>query len=178
MSKTLSSPPFVASTMPLAPLQRNRAARPLPHRRQLLIVDDNAFFCTATAALLDHEPDLLVSGTAASGAALDVQLARRTPDLMVMDLFLGPESGLSLAVALRRRGVATPFFFTSSLATPPLATLRAIGRCAFWRKGGDEVGFLRGVRQLLARCQPEGSSTPVTPRSPRRQRARQLCAAQ
>lgn len=137
-----------------------QASRRSPRRRRLLIVDDNDFIRSSLAALLDHEPDLLVCGTAASGSALDQSIADCHPDLLVIDLLLGAENGLDLARSLRQRGIDTPFCFTSSLSTPAAGVLHQIGRCSFWRKGGHYDVLLNRIREMLTRYSPGARRAP------------------
>jgi chemotaxis response regulator CheB len=128
------------------------------HRHQLLIVDDNPFFSACLSSLINAEPDLAVCGHANSGAALDMSLMVCAPDLILLDLGLGTESGLGIARGLRRRDVTTPLMFISSLGTPPAATLRRIGRCTFWKKGDGDDGFLRLIRKVLSEFAVRGST--------------------
>jgi DNA-binding NarL/FixJ family response regulator len=119
-------------------------------RYKLMIVDDNPFFSACLSSLVNAEPDMVVCGDASSAASLDEALKVCSPDVILMDLGLGPESGLGIARRLRRQDVATPFVFISSLSAPPSATLRRIGHCAFWKKGDADDGILRTIRKVLA----------------------------
>jgi chemotaxis response regulator CheB len=119
-------------------------------RHKLLIVDDNPFFSACLMSLINAEPDMVVCGDATSGATLDSTLAVCSPDVILMDLGLGPESGLGIARKLRQDDVTTPFIFISSLGTPPAATLRKIGRCAFLKKGDVDSGILRLIRKVIS----------------------------
>jgi chemotaxis response regulator CheB len=121
-----------------------------PRRRKLVIVDDNPFFSACLSSLIDAERDLVVCGDARSSATLNRTLKGCSPDMIVLDLGLGPESGVGIARALRRRGNRTPVVFVSSLGAPSAATLKQIGRCAFWKKGGDDDGLLRLIRRTLS----------------------------
>jgi DNA-binding NarL/FixJ family response regulator len=125
-------------------------------RYKLLIVDDNPFFSACLASLVNAEPDMVVCGDAYSGASLDKSLKECSPDVILMDLGLGPESGLGIARRLRREDVATPFVFISSLSAPPAATLRRIGHCAFWKKGDADDGILRTIRKVIADSAVQG----------------------
>ena len=127
-----------------------------PHK--LLIVDDNPFFSACLASLVNAEPDMVVCGDAYSGASLDKSLEECSPDVILMDLGLGSESGLGIARRLRRKDVATPFVFISSLGAPPAATLRRIGHCAFWKKGDSDDGILRTIRKVLADSAVQGEA--------------------
>jgi DNA-binding NarL/FixJ family response regulator len=68
---------------------------------KVLIVDDNAGFIAAATTLLEGE-GLEVVGTASTTAqALDCA-ARLRPDIVLLDLGLGTESGIDAAHALAR----------------------------------------------------------------------------
>jgi DNA-binding NarL/FixJ family response regulator len=65
-----------------------------------LIVDDNALFREEARGLLE-EQGIDVVGAAESGAQALRQVARLTPDVALVDIDLGEESGLDLAHPLR-----------------------------------------------------------------------------
>jgi two-component system, NarL family, nitrate/nitrite response regulator NarL len=68
-------------------------------RLRLLIVDDNAHFIQAARALLQRQGADVV-GVASDGAEA-VRLARELqPDCVLVDIELGPESGVDLATRL------------------------------------------------------------------------------
>jgi DNA-binding NarL/FixJ family response regulator len=64
-----------------------------------LLVDDNESFLTAASGLLEDE-GLTVVGTASDGAQARALAARLDPDVILIDIFLGEESGFDLARAL------------------------------------------------------------------------------
>ena len=68
-----------------------------------LIVDDNPRFLRAARALLERD-GLTVSGVASTSAAALQQAATLRPDVVLVDVALGDESGFELA----RRLVANP----------------------------------------------------------------------
>lgn len=132
------------------PKDSNPQVRMPLHPHKLLIVDDNPFFSACLCSLINAEPDMVVCGDAHSSASLEETLKACSPDVIILDLGLGPESGLGIARKLRRRDVTTPFIFISSLGAPSPATLRRIGRCTFWKKGDGDDGFLRLIRKFVA----------------------------
>ena len=68
---------------------------------RVLLVDDQALFRGALAAVLDAEPDFTVVGEAADGhSGLDLALAVR-PDLVLMDVEMPGMDGVSLARRVR-----------------------------------------------------------------------------
>jgi DNA-binding NarL/FixJ family response regulator len=91
--------------MPTISLERT------PEKTKILIVDDHPLMRRGLTALIDSEPDLVVCAEAGNRqAALDA-VARRPPDIAIVDLSLeGGEDGLDLVKALKIR-------------SPPIAAL-------------------------------------------------------
>jgi two-component system nitrate/nitrite response regulator NarL len=73
-------------------------------RLRCLIVDDNASFLKAAAALLERE-GVAVVGSASNGADALAQARELRPDIVLLDIALGEESGLDVA---RRLVAADP----------------------------------------------------------------------
>jgi DNA-binding NarL/FixJ family response regulator len=71
-------------------------------RPRCLIVDDNESFLEIAAASLAGD-DLDVVGTAATSAEALRQVAEQQPDVVLVDINLGEESGLELARILVER---------------------------------------------------------------------------
>jgi DNA-binding NarL/FixJ family response regulator len=71
-------------------------------RPRCLIVDDNGSFLEIAAASLAGD-DLDVVGTAATSAEALRQVAEQRPDVVLVDINLGEESGLELARILVER---------------------------------------------------------------------------
>ena len=149
-------PGMIASSYALG----RRPPSPPAAKRRLLIVDDNWFFAACLRTVIDQEADLVVCDTARSSARLPEAIRHYAPDLLLIDLTLGNDSGLQLADTLRRSGVATPILLISSLVTPARRELERIGRCAFWPKG-EAHGFLRRVRRLLDGSAPGPVAAPL-----------------
>ena len=68
-----------------------------------LIVDDNASFLEAARILLERE-GLSVAGVASTGADALRQVEAVHPDVVLVDIFLGDESGLDLTTRLVQDG--------------------------------------------------------------------------
>jgi two-component system, NarL family, nitrate/nitrite response regulator NarL len=66
-----------------------------------LIVDDNAGFRDAARSLLEREA-IEVVGVASNSAEARAHVAELRPDVVLVDIDLGPESGLELTHALAR----------------------------------------------------------------------------
>ncbi len=106
---------MVACEFPLSsspPRERRHAGNPLERtlgKKAIIIADDHPLMRRGLTALIDSEPDLVVSGEAgACGTALQA-IARRPPDLAIIDLSLeGGEDGLDLVKALKIRSPPIP----------------------------------------------------------------------
>jgi DNA-binding NarL/FixJ family response regulator len=85
---------------------RTRAATLGDVPLRCLIVDDNASFRTAATALLERE-GLTVVGTAANGAEALAEAQALRPDVVLLDIALGSESGFDVARRLAEAGTAT-----------------------------------------------------------------------
>jgi DNA-binding NarL/FixJ family response regulator len=72
-----------------------------PAKRRVLVVDDHRIFAELLVSALTREPDFACVGIASTAAsAVDLAL-RETPDLVVMDIRLGQDSGLAVARRIR-----------------------------------------------------------------------------
>jgi DNA-binding NarL/FixJ family response regulator len=82
---------------------------------RVLLVDDSLAFLTAAQALLSQQ-GLLVVGTARTSEQAMTLVERVRPDVAVVDLHLGEESGLDLADQLAAVGGSPVVILTSSRA--------------------------------------------------------------
>lgn len=96
-----------------------------------LIVDDNESFLEAARSRLDQD-GLRVDGLAATSADALTKAAASHPDVVLVDIFLGSESGLELARRLVAEGHAV--ILISTYAEADVAELIA---------GIPSVGFLQ-----------------------------------
>ncbi len=69
--------------------------------RTILIVDDHRAFADALAISLRGLPDMAVVGTATTAESAVAEAARLRPDLIVLDIRLGADDGLSVARRIR-----------------------------------------------------------------------------
>src|SRR5947207_11045697 len=60
---------------------------------RILLVDDHQIFLTGLRLLIEKEPDMIVVGTAGNGAET-LALMQEHPDIVLLDLDLGNESGI------------------------------------------------------------------------------------
>jgi DNA-binding NarL/FixJ family response regulator len=122
-------------------------------RLRCLIVDDNESFLEIAAASLAAN-DLEVLGTATTSAEALRQVAEQRPDVVLVDINLGEESGLELARKLVER-------FPQLASGVVLISTRAEQDLAGLIKASPAAGFLpktqlsaRAVRELVASRSP------------------------
>jgi DNA-binding NarL/FixJ family response regulator len=80
-----------------------------------LIVDDNALFLEAASRLLERQ-GLTIAGVASSVAEALAKVQEFAPDVVLVDIGLGSESGLDLARRLSDSGSAVVLISTRSEA--------------------------------------------------------------
>jgi two-component system response regulator DevR len=101
--------------------------RPLQtHPMDLVIVDDHPAVRAGLRGLVDDEPDLFVTATAASAREGFEAIADNRPQVALIDLNLPDDDGLSLC--LRTRALTAPprVVIYSAFANPALAVKAAI----------------------------------------------------
>jgi DNA-binding NarL/FixJ family response regulator len=141
---------------------------------RVLIVDDHHTFAELLAIALETEPGFECVGTAdGAAAALEVALATR-PDIVVMDIELGADSGLAAARRIRDVLPDTVVVVVSAHCDPSwVAKAAQAGASAFAAKSGslsEMVAVLRSARNgsmlvaptLFAQV-PQPSSRPGEP---------------
>jgi DNA-binding NarL/FixJ family response regulator len=124
-----------------------------PMRLRCLIVDDNESFLDIAAASLAGD-DLEVLGTATTSAEALRRVAEQRPDVVLVDINLGEESGFELARMLVER-------FPRLAPGVVLISTRAEQDLAGLIKASPAAGFLpktqlsaRAVRELVASRSP------------------------
>ena len=153
---------------------------------RVLIVDDHALFAEAFAARLGAEPDLEVLPIARDIRRAAVLVATEAPQVVVLDLVLGEESGLDALDLLRQRYPDVRVVILSAITDiePMVTALRrgAVGwlpktessdmvaqviRSVAGRGGWVPPAVLGDVlRRLLTADEPDGGTllTELTPR--------------
>jgi CheY-like chemotaxis protein len=112
-----------------------------------LIVDDNASFLEAARILLERE-GLSVAGVASTGADALRQVEALHPDVVLVDIFLGEESGLDLTKRLVQDGVAreAPVILISTHSQADLEDLITASPAAgFVPKAELSASAIRGI---------------------------------
>jgi len=88
-------------------------------RPRVLVADDYPDLLVAFQRLL--EPSCEVVGCVADGDALVESLARLRPDVVVVDLFIPPGSGLELCRHIKRTAPETVVIIVSASTDPSIA---------------------------------------------------------
>jgi DNA-binding NarL/FixJ family response regulator len=101
---------------------------------RLLIVDDNASFLVAARTLLERQGPT-IAGVASTGAEELAEAKRLRPDVVLVDISLGDQSGLDLARSLVGNDPA-------EAAAVILISTRASGDVVDLIAGCPAVGFL------------------------------------
>jgi DNA-binding NarL/FixJ family response regulator len=76
--------------------------------KRILVVDDHAFVRRAVRRMLEGDPDLVVCAEAETADQALQATRRHHPDLILLDLALRGEDGLSLVRSLRARNLDLP----------------------------------------------------------------------
>jgi DNA-binding NarL/FixJ family response regulator len=139
-------------------LQR-RKVNPSSSKRRILIIDDHDFFAACLRAMLDNESDLVVCDIMTNSQDLRERIERLKPDLLVVDLSLGAESGLEIGQRLRTMQISTPILFVSSMTAPTQDQLAAVPHAAFIAKTKTPGEFLTALRTILAPPATKASMT-------------------
>jgi DNA-binding NarL/FixJ family response regulator len=126
-----------------------------------LIVDDSPPFLAAARSLLERQ-GITVVGVASTGAEALQRVAELRPDVVLLDINLGRESGLALARLLHRNGetASPPVILVSTHPEEDYADLIA---------DSPAIGFLpkiglsaTAIRDLLGGPAAGSSSDPVS----------------
>jgi DNA-binding NarL/FixJ family response regulator len=121
------------------------------NRKRVVIVDDHPLFRERLAQLINHEPDMEVTGEADT-AKDAIQLIRNTsPDLAIIDITLKESSGLELVKSIKALSIGVPVLVLS-MHEESLYAERALraGATGYITKhqAADEV--LAAIRRVLA----------------------------
>ncbi|MEA2655239.1 MAG: hypothetical protein QOI23_604, partial [Chloroflexota bacterium] len=82
-------------------------------RTKILIVDDHRIVADALAALLNQEPDMIVTGSAGSVEESAVLAAELCPDVLIVDFRLSDGTGSDAVLAMRAVGCEAKVIFLS-----------------------------------------------------------------
>ena len=129
---------------------RERTADP-PAPVRIVIVDDHRAFADLLSFALSAEPDLLCVGTAVSAAEGVAMVADLKPDLIVMDIEMPRQDGLSATRRIREVSPATVIVVVTAHRDPEwVVRATQSGASAFVPKNGsltEMLDVLRRARQ-------------------------------
>ncbi len=122
--------------------------------RKVAIADDSPAFLAAAANYVASLPGFMLAGIASTAPQTLALVEAATPDVLLLDLGLGPKRGLELVQRVKA-APAAPAVVALALFDTPEALAAAK------RAGADElVGkerFIAGLSQALARLFPSAS---------------------
>jgi len=123
--------------------------RPAFAETRVLIVDDHPFMRRGLAQTINDQAGMEVCGEAGSVAEALQMMETCRPDLAVVDISLGAESGLELIQALRTRWPATKVL-VSSMHDETLFAERALraGALGFVNKGEPPDVFVAALQRV------------------------------
>jgi DNA-binding NarL/FixJ family response regulator len=89
------------------------ARKPSKERAQIFVVDDHAVVRKGLTHLINHEPDLEVSGEAAEASGALKLITAQQPALAIVDISLERRDGIELVKELRRFAPRVPILVLS-----------------------------------------------------------------
>lgn len=113
------------------------------------ICDDHAMVRDALAGVLGLYPDMNVVGVAESRASLHDVIERSHPEVAVIDIRLGEESGIEAARELRDSSPDTKVIMLTSFSDDGyLVEAHELGASAFLLKSGTPDELVEAVRSV------------------------------
>jgi DNA-binding NarL/FixJ family response regulator len=115
--------------------------------RRVLVVDDHSIFAELLAVALQGEPDFEAVGVATDTASALQMAEQLAPDVVVVDVQLGGEDGLSLATTLKaQRPEICLVVLTAFADTMVLRRATTVGAAAVLAKDGALDDMLKVLR--------------------------------
>ena len=116
----------------------------------ILLVDDHKVLRDGLRSLLEHEPDLQVTGEAGTGAHA-IELARTlTPDIIVLDLGLPDMSGLDVIRAIRQSNSKAGIVVLSMYSRREFVVPAIEAGCdGYVPKSSTHTSLLQAIRTVL-----------------------------
>lgn len=134
--------------------------QPDREKARVLIVEDDEMVQTLLAAYMQNEGHSI--STATSGAEMWAVLEREAVHLILLDLSLPDEDGLTLARQIRARSTVPIIVLTARLGKDDRIAALDIGVDDFLTKPCDPQELALRVRNVMARSQPGTDTTPRT----------------
>ncbi len=132
-------------------MRKTKSGRTARARRRILILDDHPITRYGLIQLINHEPDLVVCGEAATAPEALAAIRSAKPDLVLADIAMPGRSGLEFVKDMQGQHPGVPVLVMSMHDENIYAerVLRAGGRGYIMKNEGGEK-LLAALRQVLA----------------------------
>lgn len=115
---------------------------------KLVLVDDHALVRQGLADLLSRGAGMEVLATTGRADETRALLDKHQPDLLILDLRMGPTDGIAVLKDLREHGVQTPVIvLTMSEAAEDLAAALRLGVRGYLLKDMEPADVIEGIRR-------------------------------
>ncbi len=115
---------------------------------KLVLVDDHALVRQGLADLLSRGAGMEVLATTGRAAETRALLEKHQPDLLILDLRMGPTDGITVLKELREHGATTPVIvLTMSEAAEDLAAALKLGVRGYLLKDMEPADVIEGIRR-------------------------------
>ena len=131
---------------------------------RVLVVDDHDFLRETLVEVLGATRDLAVVGECRDGSEVAEAVRRLRPDVVLMDIRMGPSSGLEALRDLRREELTSRvIMLTSAPAETHRGEAESLGAVGYLAKGGASEGVLDAIRRVArgATAWPEDFTFPA-----------------
>ena len=116
---------------------------------QIIIVDDHSMMLNALKSLLPHDSTITVTGTASSGPEAEKLYEELRPDVVVMDIYMKPVSGIETARnILAQHPDAKILGLSNAWLTEDLEALRKLGGRGYIVKTSSLDAIVGAIRKV------------------------------
>jgi DNA-binding NarL/FixJ family response regulator len=129
-------------------------------RIRVLVVDDHGLMVEAVRLALEREGDIEIVGDARTGRDVLPEVARRQPDIVLLDIRLPDIDGLAVLERLRARRPDVKVVMLSAIGDPAV-TRRALelGASAYLDKHVDPATLASSLRRIMAGSLPASAGS-------------------
>jgi len=117
----------------------------------ILLVDDHEVLREALREALEREPDFEVVGEAGDVAAALKALDERVPDVVVLDISLGKESGLDVLRRLDETIATSAIVFSMHTDADTVGEALHAGAAGYVGKTASKTELLKGIRAVAGK---------------------------
>jgi DNA-binding NarL/FixJ family response regulator len=142
---------------------------PTQQKLRVLIVDDHDVVHWGFRTMLGNQPWVERTLSARTGAEAYELAARYKPDVALVDVFIGEESGPDICQQLRERSPSTNVLLISGAGRVSPGAAKAAGAAGFIPKDWGAADIARAVRMVglgmtVFQPQTDGATPTLTPR--------------